>query len=107
MDIRILQAPITDTELQELADARFYFANLTADVARAVRALQKGDQERYVQAKTLARRTLMRLREAHYPAYEEGLLLMRALTYAADAKILPEFLEYVGRLGAEYSPRTP
>ena len=70
-------------------NARFYFANLGADVARCVKALETGDDARYAQSLARARHTLTYLRAARRPeAYEEGLLLVYALVLARkDARI--------------------
>ena len=86
-------------------DARFYFANLGADVARCVSAAQKGDMKRYEDSCERARTTLEYLRKEHRPeAYEEGLLLLRGLEYAQADNELPEFNEHLNRLIAQYSP---
>lgn len=64
-------------------DAKFYFANLGADVARCIAAAQNDDDERYKTSLTRARSTLQHLRKLHaYTAYEEGLLLLRGLSFA-------------------------
>lgn len=88
-------------------DARFYFANLGADVARCISAAEKGNMERYEDSLERAHATLEYLRSAHRPeAYEEGLLLLRALEYARADNALPEFNESLNELIAEYSPLT-
>lgn len=52
-------------------DARFYFANLGADVARCVAAAQKGNEQRYKDSLDRGYRTLDFLRRAQRPeAYE-------------------------------------
>jgi hypothetical protein len=64
-------------------DARFYFANLGADVARCISALRAGDEARYEDSLERAYGTLNHLRTAHRPeAYEEGLLMLRGLSLA-------------------------
>lgn len=86
-------------------DARFYFANLGADVARCVSAAEKGNTERYEDSLERAHLTLDFLRNANRPeAYEEGLLLLRALEYAREGGTLSEFDDSLNELIAEYSP---
>ena len=86
-------------------DARFYFANLGADVARCISAAQKGDMERYQDSFERAHTTLEYLRKEHRPeAYEEGLLLLRGLEYAREADKLSEFNIQLDNLVAQYSP---
>lgn len=86
-------------------DARFYFANLTADIARCAHALATGDQERYVRSRILAYATLEYLRQAKRPeAFEEGILLFHGLHHARELGTLGPFSDYVARLGQEYSP---
>lgn len=80
-------------------DARFYFANLGADVVRCIKAAQTGDEKRYQESLGRARTTLKHIREAHRPeAYEEGLLLVRELTYARRAGTLERFDTHVNAL---------
>ena len=87
-------------------DARFYFANLGVDVARCVSASLKKNDERYEGHIAEAYRTLAFLHSAHRPeAYEEGLLLLRALEYAREDNKLPEFNDQLNALIEEYSPR--
>ncbi|MGB4076201.1 MAG: hypothetical protein WBK28_00660 [Minisyncoccia bacterium] len=84
---------------------RFYFANLTADVARCVHAAQKGDEDAYQQSLLRAYRTLQYLRPLkNRSAYEEGLLLVRGLFFAKEAGTLETFSVRVNMLGAEFSP---
>lgn len=86
-------------------DARFYFANLGADVARCVAAADVVDTRRYEESLDRAYRTLSFLRAAERPeAYEEGLLLLCGLERARSDKTLPTFNDNVNRLIAEYSP---
>lgn len=86
-------------------DAQFYFANLGVDVGRCVSALQKGNNERYEDHLAEAYRTLEFLRDAgRSEAYEEGLLLLRALEYAREDNKLSEFNDQLNELIAEYSP---
>ena len=88
-------------------DARFYFANLGADVARCVQAAQNTDTKRYDDALNRARRTLGFLREASRPeAYEEGLLLLRGLEYARRDGMLAPFLLNVQSITTHFSPLT-
>ncbi|MDO8522478.1 MAG: hypothetical protein Q7S08_04330 [bacterium] len=64
-------------------DARYYFANLGADVMRCILASESQDNQRYESSLVRARKTLGAMRSTHRPeAYEEGLLLMRAMEYA-------------------------
>lgn len=80
-------------------DARFYFANLGADVARCSKAGIEGNSARYEASLERARRTLSLLRAARRPeAYEEGLLLLRALEYARQDGDLPTFSANVNAL---------
>ena len=80
-------------------DARFFFANLGADVARCASAAQEGDEKRYQASLERAHRTLGLLRAAHRPeAYEEGLLLLRALHYAREGKTLAHFISDLNRV---------
>lgn len=73
-------------------DARFYFANLGADVARCIKAAQIGNEKRYDESLNRARMTLRRLRDTQRPeAYEEGLLLLRGLSLARAAGTLTKF----------------
>jgi hypothetical protein len=86
-------------------DARFYFANLGVDVARCVSAAELGDNERFNESLKHARRTLSFLRYADRPeAYEEGLLLMRALEYARIENRLKKFNQDLNSLIAQYAP---
>lgn len=86
-------------------DARFYFANLGADVARCISAQESGDETRYQDSLDRGYRTLAALRGAGRPeAYEEGMLLLRALEYSKRARTLPAFGERVSALIAEYVP---
>ena len=64
-------------------DARFYFVNLGADVARCIAASTEGNTARYESSLQRARATLHQLRKTgRYEAYEEGLLLLRYLEEA-------------------------
>lgn len=86
-------------------DARFYFANLGADVARCVAAAEGSDLARYEDSLDRAYQTLFYLRDTRRPeAYEEGLLLLRGLEHARHQKTLAAFNTAVNRLIAEYSP---
>jgi hypothetical protein len=86
-------------------DARFYFANLGADVARCISAGVSGDEARYLDSLDRAYQTLAHLRAAGRPeAYEEGTLLLRGLEYSKRSHMLPAFDEHVSALIAEYAP---
>lgn len=86
-------------------DAKFYFANLGADVTRCVSALQSGNLARYEDSLARARKTLSRLRGANRPeAYEEGLLLLSGLEYARQSNTLQSFGINVSALSATFSP---
>ena len=62
--------------------AAFYFANLGADIIRAARATD----ETYEASIERVKRTLQLLRTCGRPeAYEEGLLMERALIYARES----------------------
>gem|GEM_PF-6035752 len=79
--------------------ARFYFANLGADIVRCVAALDHGDEGRYRDSLARARRTLGFLRASNRPeAYEEGLLLLRGLEYARQDNTLDMFLDHTNKL---------
>jgi len=84
-------------------DAKFYFANLGADVTRCVSALQSGNIARYEDSLARARKTLSHLREADRPeAYEEGLLLLSGLEYARQDNKLESFRSNVNALTASF-----
>ena len=86
-------------------DARFYFANLGADVARCVAALQAGNIARYEDSLARSQKTLALLREVKRPeAYEEGLLLLSGLEYARQDGNLESFQSNVNALTASFSP---
>ena len=86
-------------------DAKFYFANLGADVTRCVSALQSGNIARYEDSLARARKTLSHLRAAKRPeAYEEGLLLLSGLEYAREDDQLESFQSNVNALTASFSP---
>lgn len=86
-------------------DARFYFANLGADVARCISSLQANHNERYRDSLDRAYHTLAFLREINRPeVYEEGLLLLRGLEQARTERTLPVFKREVTQLITEYSP---
>lgn len=85
-------------------DAKFYFANLGADVTRCIKAAKSRDEQRYKDSLARAHKTLDHLRELHRPeAYEEGLLLLRALQYAREDKTLSRFKSDLDRLIAEFA----
>ena len=84
-------------------DAKFYFANLGADVTRCVSALQSGNIARYEDSLARARKTLSHLRETDRPeAYEEGLLLLSGLEYARQDNKLESFRSNVNALTASF-----
>lgn len=86
-------------------DAKFIFANLGADVARCVSALQSGNSARYEDSFARSQKTLALLREAKRPeAYEEGLLLLSGLEYARQDGKLESFQANVNTLTAPLSP---
>ena len=88
-------------------DAKFYFANLGADVARCIKAAEAGDEKRYEDSLERARKTLAHLRTANRPeAYEEGLLLLSGLEYARKDGTLASFQSNVNALSAAFSPLT-
>mgnify|MGYP001607333747 FL=1 len=85
-------------------DARFYFANLGADIARCVAATERGDTQRYEDSLDRAYQTLSHLRAAKRPeAYEEGTLLLSGLEIARREKNLTNYSLAVNQLIAEYS----
>lgn len=80
-------------------NARFYFANLGADMMRCVVAAQAGDEKKYEDSLVRAHKTLTHLRATGRPeAYEEGLLLLRALFYAKANKSLESFAKHLNRM---------
>lgn len=82
-------------------DARFYFANLGADVARCLRAAEDGNEKRYADSLDRAYHTLNYLRN-HPEAHEEGLLLLRGLAFAkGDADSRRNFSNVLDRLIAQ------
>ena len=66
-------------------DAKFYFANLGADVSRCLRAADDGNEDRYNDSLDRAYHTLDYLRNRP-EVHEEGLLLLRGLAFAKDSK---------------------
>ena len=68
-------------------DARFYFANLGADVARCLRAAEDGNEKRYADSLDRAYGTLNYLRNRP-EAREEGLLLLRGLAFVKNDSVL-------------------
>lgn len=80
-------------------NAKFYFANLCADVMRCIIAAEALDAERYRSSLARARTTLSRIRDTRrYEAYEEGLLLIRALEHAREGNTLEVFRRQVNQL---------
>ena len=88
-------------------DAAFYFANLGADVSRCIHAAKEGNESRYEDSLARAYRTLEELRAAKRPeAYEEGLLMLRALALARTTpKALASFQSSLDSLIAAFSTR--
>jgi len=79
--------------------AQFYFANLGADVMRCVSAAKRDDSGRYDSSLARARKTLSFLHKSgRSEAYEEGLLLLRALEYAEKSNMLDEFSADVNKI---------
>lgn len=87
--------------------AAFYFSNLGADVARCASAAKQGDEVRYEDSLSRAYRTLEELRKIARPeAYEEGLLMLRALALARTAPAtLASFKRALDPLIATYAAR--
>ena len=90
--------------------AQFYFANLGADILRCARAAETGQEKEYASSLERARKTLRLIEKENRPeAYEEGLLLLRALEYARATSTLPAFREnlnatiepFAARLGVD------
>ncbi len=84
-------------------DARFYFANLGADVARCIGAAESNDEEDYSDSLSRAYDTLDWLQEQPR-AFEEGLLMIRGLEEARRANRLPIFRQQLNNLIAEFVP---
>lgn len=86
-------------------NARFYFANLLADVARCVGAREAHNELRYQDSLARAHKTLGLLRKAGRPeAYEEGILLCRALDLSGD-DIIYGFKKNLSALSLQFAPR--
>jgi len=74
-------------------NAQFYFANLGADVMRCISAAQNKDDKKYDDSLARAGKTLSLLHKTgRSEAYEEGILMIRALEYAKNRGTLNEFL---------------
>ena len=87
-------------------DAHFYFANLGADIGRCATAAIDDNADRYQSSLTRAQKTLGYLRRAGRPeAYEEGLLLLRALEYARIERRLDAFKDQLDTLLAPFALR--
>ena len=85
-------------------DARFYFLNLGSDITRCIIAAEKAEETEYQNSLMRAKRTLNHLREAQRPeAYEEGLLLMRALFFAHENRTLSAFRQKLNALMAPFA----
>ena len=79
-----------------IKDAKFYMANLGADISRCAAAAQAGDDMRYQESLGRAYRTLAFVHEASRPeAYEEGLLMLRGLEYARASHSLVMFRAHI------------
>ena len=84
---------------------QFIFANLCADALRCVTALEAGNIDRYKDSLARAYRTLSFLRPLGRPeAYEEGILLCRAVQLVAETKKFKECSDGINQLAAQYSP---
>lgn len=80
-------------------DARFYFMNLCADVARSAAAAERGDGNALANSRARTEKTLRYLRGEKNPAaYEEGLLLVRGFELARAAGTLGAFRANLGAL---------
>jgi hypothetical protein len=78
-------------------NARFYFANLGADIVRCISV--SDNPTRYKHSLDRVWLTLNKLRTVERPeAYEEGLLLTRALEYARRTKELNSFRSNVNKM---------
>ncbi len=85
-------------------NARFYFGNLIADTLRCIKALEAGDENRYMQSLSRARKSLSYLRSAQRPeAYEEGLLLVYGLTLARASDRVNHFKTQLERLALSFT----
>jgi hypothetical protein len=86
-------------------NARFYFANLSADVARCISACENNDENRFINSLLRARNTLEFLHNTNrHEAFEEGLLLLRALIFARDKGELIKFQNNLNELTVQYAP---
>ena len=86
-------------------DARFYFANLGADIARCISAERAHDVARYQRSSERARATIVHLRSTgQQGAYEESLLLLRALAYARERGRLDVFESQLNKIIAVFAP---
>ena len=80
-------------------NARFYSANLGADVMRCAVAAEKRDIAEYEASLVRARHTLVYLHNAgRLEYYEEGLLLIRTLEYARISGELESFRKNLNQL---------
>jgi hypothetical protein len=78
-------------------DAKFYFANLGADILRS--SVAHDNTSRYESSKERVWRTLSLLRQTgRVEAYEEGLLLTRALEYARESNRLDSFRDNLNKM---------
>ena len=85
-------------------NARFYFANLCADVIRCIAAAEKADDVRYRASLERAWKTIDHIRSSHRPeAYEEALLLLRALELRRESGNMNVLRNYVNALAADFA----
>jgi len=79
-------------------NARFYFANLGADVMRCVVAIKEEDEDKYANSLDRAHSTLALLETTDAPgAHEEGKLLLEALRCAKNYKRMDEFSQNLNK----------
>ena len=87
-----------------MKDARFYFGNLISDVVRCTNAALGDNDERFRGSLARAQKTLNYLRHAQRPeAYEEGLLLLRALALARARGTLSTFRTHLTSLALSFT----
>ncbi len=86
--------------------ASFYFANLGADVMRCALAVESESENEYQSSLKRAHSTLRRVQAEGRPeAYEEGLLLLRALEFARSTMNTPAFREQLNSIIAPLASR--
>jgi len=80
-------------------NAGFYFANLGADIMRCAAAAKQGNSGRYNNSLARSWKTMSLLRKSGRPeAYEEALLLLRALEYAKKNNTLDAFSKNLNKI---------